>query len=159
MGHYVRVFCASFPAPSINKVLNWSESDGYQLKVDPRFALMDLDSPNWKQTGLLYEVGEPPFLCEVDHKDDSDTSLVRQEVRHFEELLAAAGNTEGQHKALQHIRQTEYIVSIQTPSDFDEQGSDVLSSLLTYFIRYCAGMVQVDGEGFYDGDELIVKLE
>ncbi len=44
-------------------------------------------------------------------------------------------------------------------SDIDDDGYDALGNLLAYFVENNGGMIQADGEGFYEGDRLIVELE
>jgi len=158
MSNYVRVFCAATFVPSIKQVLDWTANDGYRLSIDPPFRDVDVNTSDWRQLGLLYAVDKPSLLLELDLDNKSDDSLVHQEIQYFEKLLADVADSEARREVVEHISQAKYIVSFQIPSNFDEAGADALSSLLTYFIQKCNGIVQADGKGFYEGDELIVEI-
>lgn len=162
MAYYVRVFCQSSAIPPLRVVFEWVTSEGYQLRLDPTFAHTDLDSSDWEQIGILYKDGKSALLTEINRDHGSDERLFHEEIREFEGLLTEAKNSsngEETEKVLEHVHHTKYIVANQIPSDFDDDGSLALSSFLAYFINHCGGMVQADGEGFYDGDRLIVRLE
>jgi len=44
-------------------------------------------------------------------------------------------------------------------SDIDDDGYNALGNVLSYFVENAGGMIQADGEGFYDGDRVTVALE
>lgn len=55
---------------------------------------------------------------------------------------------------------TRFTVAAQlATSDIDDDGYNALGYMLRYFVEHNGGMIQADGEGFYDGDEVIVALE
>jgi len=43
-------------------------------------------------------------------------------------------------------------------SDIDEDGYTALGHVLTYFVNNNAAIIQADGEGFYEGEKVIVEL-
>ena len=64
------------------------------------------------------------------------------------------------NKVLKHLKNTNYIVATKLPTDdIDDDGYNANGELLNYFVRNFEGMIQADGEGFYEGFEVIVKTE
>jgi hypothetical protein len=59
-----------------------------------------------------------------------------------------------------HLNSTRFIVACQLPStDIDDDGFDANGEFLNYFVERCGGMIQADGEGFYEGHEVVVPLK
>lgn len=58
----------------------------------------------------------------------------------------------------EHLAATQAIVAAQLPFDLDEDGYEANYEFLKFFATQCEGMAQADGEGFYAGDKLVVRL-
>jgi hypothetical protein len=43
--------------------------------------------------------------------------------------------------------------------DIDDDGYNAVATFLRYFVEYCGAMIQADGEGFYEGDRVLVELK
>ncbi len=158
MEDHIRVFCSASTVPSVRQLLEWSMQQGHRLEIDAHFKDTALDSPNWTQVAFSYKESKSSFVCEIDEDSEADDGLVSEEVAYFEDLLSHIEDSPEKQRVLQHINITKYIVAAELPFDFDADGSVALNSLLSYFVRHYDGMVQVDGEGFYERGELIVKL-
>jgi hypothetical protein len=50
-------------------------------------------------------------------------------------------------------------VCCQLLSDIDDDGFEANGQLLDYFVDKHEGIIQADGEGFYDGRNLAVELK
>ncbi|HZS90486.1 MAG TPA: hypothetical protein VFE42_23715 [Chloroflexota bacterium] len=157
MATYARVLCTSPAVPTVRQVLQWTADDGYHLELDPEFARVGLDSPDWHQVGLIHKMGKSSVWIEIDDDADDEDSLVRQEVAQFEQEVSKKAASMNRGKVLAHLANTCCIVAIETPFDFDEYGAEVVSSILGYFIEHCGGLVQADGYGFYEGEDLILE--
>ena len=88
-----------------------------------------------------------------------ETTLVSEEIEEFLEFLEDAPDNRSRRQVEQHLRDTRFIVAAQLAGDTDDDGYDALANLLRYFVDHNGGLIQADGEGFYDGDKVIVALE
>ena len=159
MGYYVRAFCTSEHIPSIKELLEWAESQGCLLFVPDG---TDLEARDWDQLDIYYKKEKLPFLSEINRYQDDAECLMRTEIEEFKEFLSEVRSflNFGKTKVINHLNKAKYIVANQIPtSDFDDDGYNALGVYLQYFVKYCGGMVQADGEGFYEGNKLIVKLD
>ena len=85
---------------------------------------------------------------------------VRDEVQEFIEFVEDTDDSGARERVLKHLRSTKFVIACQLPtSDIEDDGYDANDTLLSYFEKHCGGMIQADGEGFYDGNSLVVKLE
>lgn len=160
MGYYARAFCTSPDVPPLRQVLEWAEDRGVGLTIGPGRAGVDLDSPDWREVELVYKQGRQPILCEVNRDDSSDDNLLREEVEDFLESLDDVDDSPDKDRVVQHLRETRFVVASQLlTSDFDDDVYKAINTYLSYFVEHCGGMIQADGEGFYEGDDLIVESE
>ena len=60
---------------------------------------------------------------------------------------------------LDHLQQSKAVVAAQLLGDIDDDAYTAAGTFLAYFVEHCGGLIQADGEGFYEGDRLIVELE
>lgn len=159
VGYYVRAFCASGDPPPLRQVLDFAREKGCPIRLDPDVTETSPDDPGWEQVGLLYKDGKLPILLEVNRNDGED-SLVREEIEEFLEFLEDAPRNSNRSKVDDHLRATRFVVAAQLPtSDIDDDGYNANGWVMRFFLERNAGMIQADGEGFYEGDKLIVKLD
>jgi len=53
-----------------------------------------------------------------------------------------------------------FVVANQIPtSDFEDDGFDSVGEFMHFFVEHHGGMIQADGEGFYEGGQLVVPLD
>jgi hypothetical protein len=159
VSYYVRAFCTSTEVPSLRTVLEWARGQGCTLEVAPEGAAIDIDSADWDEVPILYKAGRTPFLSSISRDDGTPDRLFREEVREFEESLEDVDDSPAKRRVLGHLRQSRYVVANQLPAaDIDEDGYRASAVLLEYFVHHAGGMAQADGEGFYDGETLLVEL-
>jgi hypothetical protein len=113
----------------------------------------NLDSRAWGPTDVLYKPDRSPIVAEASTDD-----LVREEVDEFVESVQGVNESPETQKVLDHLRRTAAIVAVQLLGDIDDDGYNAAGTFLTYFVQHCGGLVQADGEGFYEGERLIVEL-
>ena len=51
------------------------------------------------------------------------------------------------------------VVGAQLLDDIDDDRYYAVATFLTYFVEYCGAMIQADGEGFYEGDRVLVEFK
>ncbi len=150
MAYYLRAFCTSDDIPPLREVLEWAASQGVRLDVPSA----DLDSDTWGQAEVLYTADRSPIVAEA----NADT-LAHEEVDEFIESLEDVDESPEKQKVLEHLRQTKAVIAVQLLGDIDDDGYTAAGTFLTYFIEQCGGLIQADGEGFYERERLIVELD
>jgi hypothetical protein len=159
MAYYLRVFCTAGKPPPLRPVLEHAIRRGSKVSLDATVNATSLDDPTWRQVGIAYKRGRQPFLLEV-NRDDGPDSLVRREVDEFLEFVEDAPDDAHRRRVEDRLRATTFVVAAEVPtSDMDGDGYDALGDVLTYFVDHNGGMIQADGEGFYEGTDIIVPLE
>lgn len=161
MGDYLRVFCTKEEYPTINEILKWTKLKGYYLRVDKNYNDVNIDSRNWDEVAIIGEDGQRAFIAEINRDNNDKDSLMKSEVNEFLQILKEVEDCPAEElaKVIKHLNKTKYIVAIQVASDYvEEEGDTSVSVFLKYFVDNCGGMVQEDGEGFFEGDKLIVEI-
>lgn len=159
MGYYVRVFCTTGKPPALRPVLAHALGRGSAISLDRDVSDTSPDDAGWTQVGLLYKSGKLPILLEV-NRVDGDDSMVRGEIEEFLEFLEDAPESAQRRRVEEHLRATKFVVAARLwTTDIDDDGYNALGNTITYFVDHNGGLIQADGEGFYDGTEVIVKLE
>jgi hypothetical protein len=172
MGYYVRAFCTGPQAPELAAIQRWLQERGSAAILDePTHAveaartgvsnpsILALNTSEWKQVAVAYKPGRLPILAECNRDDGTVVSLLRQEIEEFKELIEDATPDEAKQRVLRHLEASKFIIACQLPtSDIDKDGYDANSEFLAFFTKHCGGMIQADGEGFYDDDKLILSL-
>ena len=159
MGYYVRAFCTTGEPPAIRPILDFAKERG--SVVEGVSNATGLDDPTWEDAAVLYKTGKNPILLEINRDQAGEAgSMFREEIEEFLEFLEDAPNDSKRKRVEQHLRKTTFTVAAQlATSDIDDDGYNALGYMLRYFVEHNGGMTQADGEGFYDGDEVIVALE
>ena len=173
MGYYVRAFCTRPPVPKLSAIQTWLAQQGSQAILDdPQHAVeagqggtspapvLDLESSDWEQVALAYKPGKLPILVDCNRDDGAGDSLLREEVAEFIEFVDDAPPGEAKERVLRHLGATRVIIACQLPpADSDADGYDANGLLLAFFAERCGGIIQADGEGFYDGSALILAVQ
>jgi hypothetical protein len=158
--YWIRVFCTEESPPILREILDWAAARGITLDVDRELTPdVNLDSPEWAQVAIRYHEGKLPFLSEVTRRGDPDLDI-DEEIEEFVEFLEDVPDWPAKQKVLDHLGRTSFIVGNQIPtSDFDDEGYNAVGEFNRYFVANHGGMIQADGEGFYEDDTLIVDVE
>jgi hypothetical protein len=156
MGYYVRAFCTSPELPPLRTVLEWVKSGGVSLELGTENVAVNLDSPDWREAELRYKVGNQSIVVDVTRSSDE---LLSDEIEEFVEFLEDVPESVEKQKVVKQLRQTKAIVATQLLGDVDDDGYTAAGTFISFFVEHCGGMIQADGEGFYDGDDVIVALE
>ena len=141
-------------------VLRWVKERGVTLTVDPNNVPQGMSSTTWGEPAapVQYQDGKAPFLVEINRNTGPD-SLSAQEINEFIQELEGVKKSRKRDQVIQHLRQTQFIVACQIPTqDFGDTGFHALDAFMAYFLVHCGGMVQADGQGFYDMGKLILEM-
>jgi hypothetical protein len=158
MGYYTRVFCKSDKKPSVGQIFDHINSFGFDFKAESNLSELEQKTTDWKDFEFIYKVGKLPILVECNNILDED-GLAKEEIEEFIDEIGEAGILAfNKKKIVRHLQATKFIVVSQLPtSDIDDDGYSANGELLKFFVDNHEGILQADGEGFYDGTKLILK--
>jgi len=142
-------------------VLDWVQGRGVTLTIDPEIQLADGDSHTWCDVphSLRYAENAAPFQVEVNMNTAPD-SLAAQEIHEFLQELRTLKKSRKRDRVIEHLQHTKFTVPCQIPiSEFDDAGFHAIDVFLAYFLVHCDGLIQADGQGFYEMGQLIVEME
>jgi hypothetical protein len=155
VAYLLRAFCTARAIPPLDEVLAWVASE-HGIVLHRR---QPADSAAWEHAEITYGAGSLPLLAEVSVVGDRE-GLAREEIEEFVDALSDAPASREKERVISHLRATQAVVAVQVPtSDGEDGGSDAATAFLAFFAERRRGLIQADGEGFYDGGELIVELD
>ena len=154
MPYYTRVFCASSDLPTLAEI-----ADALRPQFNHvRFETDDsLNSDAWTNAELYYATDKQPIVLEVNRNDGPD-SLAAEESQEFIEGVRSV-ESQARDRICSHLEKTVAILSCQLLGDISDMGYNANGELMNHFVNRCEGLVQADGEGFYQGPELVVELK
>jgi hypothetical protein len=82
-----------------------------------------------------------------------------EEVDGFIDSLEHVGESPEKQRVLEHLQHTKAVVAAQLLGDIDDDGYTAAGVFLSYFVDHCGGLIQADGEGFYERERLLVELD
>ena len=157
MAYYVRVFCTAREAPTISDVAAWLETKGVRLRIAP--LAHGADSHEWSEFDLSEAGRDVAWHVEVNRVAGKPDSGAREEIEEFRELLSGLPASQAKRQVLDHLSRTIFIVANRIPTiQFSDRDYEVMGYFCEYFVAHSGGMVQADGEGFYQGKDLLLDL-
>lgn len=158
MPYFVRAFCTESDVPTLSQVFQYAKNHGVSLAPDETHGPTDVSSPDWSEAEISYKPDKSPLVVECNRDDGTDDSLAQGEAQEFVELIGSPGLSLTKRRVIKHLKATKFIISSQLLGDIDDDGYNANGIFLSYFLDHCGGMIQADGEGFYDGDKLILEI-
>lgn len=138
-------------------MLHWLEGRDVRLMVDG--AARPACGRDWQRVALLYQTGRLPIVAGCQCNDGPDSSAGELLARFIEEV-GPAGNSRVKRRVVDHLKKTRFVVALELPTaDMTEAGWDANGQILTYLVDYCGALIHAEGEGFYEGDKLILPME
>lgn len=156
MGYYLRAFCKTDELPPLRRVFEWTANAGVALELNSGSEA--LDDANWREAEIRYARDKQPLVVDVS-RASSDDGLLSDEVEEFVEFLEDVEDSPEKQKVLAQLRNSRAVVGAQLMGDIDDDGYNAVGTFLSYFVEHCGAMIQADGEGFYEGDRVLVELE
>lgn len=172
MGYYIRAFCTAPAIPDIPTIQAWLQQRNSPATLDLSVETIKAahtgevkpsghppEPGAWEEVALFYRQNKLPILIECDWDEDTPDSFVKAEVKEFVGLIGRGGRSDSKKKVLDHLKSTTFVVACLLPTgDMTDDGYDANGEFLTYFVENCGAMVQADGEGFYEGNKLILRI-
>jgi hypothetical protein len=165
VSYYLRAFCTADEVPALGAVLGAVASQGTVLTREPStppWTTEQLQDRPRDSVALCYHPDGPrSIVVDVDHADDP--SGIAEEVGELLERLEDVAPSLARDRIIQHLTRSRLIVAIRIPTsvlgtDHEEALWQASDALLDYFVQHSDGLIQADGEGFYEADTLILKL-
>jgi hypothetical protein len=158
MGYYVRAFCGKGEVPTIQQILDWVKDRGCILNLLDKTEV-DVNSSDWLQFEVEYKSGNKPIIVECTRDDGCEGCLFREEVNDFLESIDSPDLPSSKLKVIEHLKSSKFTIVNQLLSDLDDDGFNANGHILSFFINNNDAIIQADGEGFYEGEKLILPME
>jgi len=154
MGYYVRAFCTSETIPSLAQVEQELKAAWPAMRFETED---DRHAVPWEGVEFYYSDAAQPILVELNVNDAPD-SMAAEEAQEFIDDLEDVEDEAAKAKVVQHLQATRYVVCCQFLGDVPDEGFEANEKLLDIFVAKYGGMVQADGEGFYEGSDLLIDM-
>ncbi len=159
MPYFTRVFCRSESTPPLQVVLDAAGASGIPLVTAATPSCVDVHTETWTEVELLYNRERGPLVVECNRDNSISDSLVREECAEFMEDVELHAQYDVAAAVVAHLQATRTIIAIQLLFDINDSGYEANGFLLSYFAETCDGLIQADGEGIYDGGELLIPMD
>ena len=156
---FTRVFCLRKEPPPLSLLIEFLKARGATPIIPPDVTEKLLNSWNWVGIEMGYAKDKKSILVTCVRKGGAQDDIFKQDI---EGLLNFAET----HREIDNWRVADqlrgcrfYIANILDKNDMTEEGYDFNGWILQFFQENCDGMVQIDGQGFYDEEgELLFEL-
>ena len=156
MPYWLRVFCRTSDGPTPGEVLEALSTAKLPARVDPD-ADIDLADPDWEQ--LLLVVSKDGRPMAVDRDVRGRGAFVAEEVGEFLDRIAGLPSSKARTAVRAHLRETTQVFSLQVPTtSMDPEGWAIAHAVMRFLVSRCDGIAQADGEGFYEGNDVILEV-
>ena len=152
MGYYIRVLLEEWEDRPLGDLVAHSREYGRELRPDA-----PLDNPAWRDADVYGPDATSPVELEVALDDGTPDCLLRAELDEFREQLEdSEGDVETVARVKGHLDRTRAIVAVRVLASDFERGLAAAHVVLDYYAQRHGVLFQADGEGFYEGEELIL---
>ena len=156
---FARVFCLRKEPPPLGLLVEFLKARGATPILPAEITEKLLNSWNWVGVEVGYDKDRTPIVLTCIRKDSAQDEVFKQDI---EGLL----NFVESHREIDNWRVVDqlhacrfYVASILDKNDITDKGYDFNGWILQFFQENCDGLVQIDGQGFYNGEgELIFEL-
>jgi hypothetical protein len=153
VGYYMRALLAEWEPRPLSDLIAFSREYGHELRVEGAAV----DDAAWRDADVYGPESESPVELEV-ALDEGEDSLLRGEVEEFREALEyAEGEPAAIGRVAEHLERTRAIVAVRVLASDSERGMEAAWAILAYYAQRDGVLFQADAEGFYDGEDLIVR--
>lgn len=116
------------------------------------------DAVDWREAVLLAPGGDAMVELDVSVDDGAPDSLLVEELDEFRDLLEDADAPGGAVQRVSgHLDRTQAIVAVRVLASGGDEALQVARTVLDFYAGRPDVLLQVDGEGFFAGEELLVE--
>jgi len=114
---------------------------------------------NWVGVELTYNKDRAPILLTCVRKDSAQGEIFDQDIQGLLNFAEAHRELDNWQVVDQLRGCRFYVATILDKNDITEEGYDFNGWILQFFQENCNGMVQIDGQGFFDAEgEVLLEL-
>ncbi len=152
---YLRVFATTDRVPSLGLAMEFLRSR--EILLRPESPHTDLDTGRWSDVRLLSSAG-PSLHLSCSRDEGTPDCLLKLELSEFLRRMTKGGVTGAKRKVVRHLENTKVIYACKLPPgrNSPETVAEGLA-LMGFFEGRCQGIMQVDGEGFYERNKALVN--
>lgn len=159
MAYFIRAFCVGETIPSIGEIIRWLESQNVPIRAGGGEGETEQEKKHWDRASLVYGDWREPIVanCLACDGEDGAAKLL---IERFINEIGKAGRSAVKKRVINHLNAATFVIALDVPAwDMDDKGWDANGQILTYLLDNCGALIQADGEGFYEGDKLILRIE
>jgi hypothetical protein len=156
---FTRVFCLRKESPPLGLLIEFLKGRGATPIIPSEVNEKLLNSWNWVGLELGYAKDRKPILLTCVRKGGAQDDVYKTDIEgllHFVE----AHHEDDNWRVVDQLRGCRfYIATILDKNDITEEGYDFNGWILQFFQENCDGLVQIDGQGFFNTEgEIILEM-
>ncbi len=156
MPFWMRVFCRKPTAPTPGQILEALSTAQLPAQLDPEGGVDPADA-HWEQLGLA--LSEDSGVLVVDRDVGPRGEAVLEEVARFLREIRHSPRSKTRERIVEHLKDTKQVFCLQVPTaSIDPTGWAVAHAVMRYLVASCDGLAHLDGEGFYQGNDLVLSV-
>jgi hypothetical protein len=156
---FTRVFCLRKEPPPLGLLVEFLKARGTTPILPTEVNEKLLNSWNWVGVEIGYDKDRTPIMLTCIRKDSAQDEVFKQDIKGFLNFVETHREIDNWRVADQLHACRFYVASILDKNDITDEGYDFNGWILQFFQENCDGLVQIDGQGFYNGEgELIFEL-
>jgi hypothetical protein len=154
VGFHARALLRNSHAFGLRGLVDFAANEGVIFRVEPPSAV---DDRGWRAAELWAPGADVPVEIDVSRRDDP-ASLLHDEIVEFADELEDADErvAGGTARVREHLAATRAVVAVRVLASDQREGSAIGNCVLDWYAQRDDVLFQVDAQGFYDGDELLV---
>lgn len=154
--YIMRVFATSSDIPSPRAIADHLNSHGFPVHIE--LTSTDLDTNDWTQISIHYAADHA--LLQLAHESLHSDEPLSDALRALMDATADAKDRRGSRRVLALLAEANHLFELSIPPDYDWNAQDhlVSTALLNYLETQTAGLIQADGEGYYQNNRILLVL-
>ncbi len=153
---FTRVFCLRKESPPLGLLVEFLKARGATPILPSEVNEKLLNSWNWVGIEIAYARDRKPILLTCARKGSAQDDIFKQDIEGILNFVEAHHEYDNWRVADQLRACRFYIATILDKNDVTDEGYDFNGWILQFFQENCDGMVQIDGQGFYNADGEII---
>jgi len=156
---FTRVFCLRKEPPPLGLLFEFLKARGATPIVPKEVTEKMLNSWNWVGLEIGYAKDRAPIVVTCVRKGSAQDDIFKQDIEGILNFVDAHHEYDNWRVADQLRGCRFFVATILDKNDITDEGYDFNGWLLQFFQENCDGMVQIDGQGFYNAEgELIFDM-
>ena len=156
---FTRVFCLRKESPPLALLIEFLKAKKLTPILPKEVDDKLLNVWNWVGVELTYNKDRAPILLTCVRKDSAQGEIFDQDIQGLLNFAEAHRELDNWQVVDQLRGCRFYVATILDKNDINEEGYDFNGWILQFFQENCNGMVQIDGQGFFDAEgEVLLEL-